>query len=168
MWTQTWSINELQQIDRESRKIIKDNGSLHPAGSTDLELWKLGGRGLKSAEALYKTTKVKAAIKLYSNHDTTMDLVRKFDEKSRSQDRRSIAKDTEKYANEMGVLLDLKHPLSKAVSSETKEQIPNERVSKVIENIMNNKRMEKIEGQKWQGKFVEMRWSEESVEVCFS
>ena len=98
MWTQTWNINELQQIYRESRKIIKDNGGLHPAGLTDLLYLprKLGRGGLKSAEALYKTTKVKAAIKLYSNHDTTMDIVRKFDEKSRSQGRHSIAKDAEK------------------------------------------------------------------------
>ena len=86
-----------------------------------------------------------------------MDLVRKFDEKSRSQGRRSIAKDAEKYANEMGVQLDFKHPLSKAVTSETKEEIPNERVCKVIENTMNNIRMETIKGQKWQGRFVKLR-----------
>ena len=64
---------------------MKDNGGLHPAGSTH-HLYlprKLGGRGLKSAEALYKTTKVKAVIKLYSNHDSTMDLVRKFKEKAK-------------------------------------------------------------------------------------
>ena len=76
-----------------------------------------------------------------------MDLVRKF-EKSRSQGRRSIAKDAEKYAHEFGVQLVLKHPLSKAVRSETKEEIPNERVSKVIENTMNNIRMKTIKGQK--------------------
>ena len=148
MSTRTWNVNELPQIHRESRKIIKDNGGLHRAGSTDLLYLprKLGRRGLKSAEAPYKTMEVKAAIKLYSmaNHDTTMDLVRKFDENCRSQGRRSIAKDAEKYGNEMGVQLDLKHPLSKAVSSETKEEIPHERVSKVIKNTMNNKRMEKM------------------------
>ena len=64
--------------------------------------------------------------------------------------------------------LELKHPLSKAVGSETKKEIRNERVSKVRENTMNNKRMEKIKGQKWPGKFFEMRWSEEGVKDCFS
>ena len=47
--------------------------------------------------------KVKAAIQLYSDHNTTMNRVRKFDEKSRRKGRPSIAKDAEKYANEMGV-----------------------------------------------------------------
>ena len=77
IWTQTWNTNELQQIDQESCSIIKDNGGLHPAGSTDLLYLprKLGGRGLKSAETLYKMMKVKVAIKLYSNLDMTMDLV---------------------------------------------------------------------------------------------
>ena len=73
-----------------------------------------------------------------------MNLVRKFDEKSRRKGRRSIAKDEEKYANEMRVQLVLKHPLSRAVSSETKREIPNERVSKLLENTMNNIRMETL------------------------
>ena len=75
-----------------------------------------------------------------------MDLVRRFDEKSRSQSRRSIVKDSEKYASEMGAQLDLKHASPKAVSSETKEEIPN--AGKVVENTMNNMRMETIKGQK--------------------
>ena len=76
MWTQTWQINALKQIDRESRKIIKDNGGSHPATSTDLYYLprKMGGRGLKSVETQYKMTKVKTAVKLYTNQDSTMEL----------------------------------------------------------------------------------------------
>lgn len=83
MWTQTWQINALKQIDRESRKIIKDNGGSHPATSIDLYYLprKMGGRGLKSVETQYKMTIVKTAIKLYTNRDSTMELVRQFDEK---------------------------------------------------------------------------------------
>ena len=39
-----------------------------------------GGRGLKSVEAEYKQIKVKAAVKLYSNKDPTMGLVREFEQ----------------------------------------------------------------------------------------
>ena len=76
MWTQTCQINALKQIDRESRKIIKDNGESHPATSTDLYYLprKMGGRGLKSVETQYKMTKVKTAVKLYTNQDSTMEL----------------------------------------------------------------------------------------------
>ncbi|XP_044167314.1 uncharacterized protein LOC122951350 [Acropora millepora] len=77
MWTQTWQINALKQIDRESPKIIKDNGGSHPATSIDLYYLprKMGGRGLKSVETQYKMTKVKTAIKLYTNRDSTMELL---------------------------------------------------------------------------------------------
>ena len=43
MWTQSWPIVELQQLDRESRKILKENGR----------------RGLKSVESTYRYIKVK-------------------------------------------------------------------------------------------------------------
>ena len=82
MWTQTWQVSELQQIDRDIRKIIKESRGIHPSGSTD-QLYlpkKAGERGLKSVETEYKLTKVKTAIKLYSNQDSIMNLVRKFDE----------------------------------------------------------------------------------------
>ena len=69
MWTQSWPIVELQQLDRESRKILKENGGYHPMGTTDLLYLprKFGGRGLKSVESTYKNIKVKTAIKLYAN-----------------------------------------------------------------------------------------------------
>ena len=109
MWTQTWQINVLKQIDRESPKIIKDNGGSHPATSIDLYYLprKMGGRGLKSVETQYKMTKVKTAIKLYTNRDSTMELVRQFHEKCERNGRRSIVKDAKKYAEEMGLELSL-------------------------------------------------------------
>ena len=77
MWTQSWPIVELQRLDRESRKILKENGGYHPMGTTDLLYLprKFGGRGLKSVESTYKNIKVKTAIKLYANEDPTMRMV---------------------------------------------------------------------------------------------
>ena len=79
MWTQTWPIANIQQLDREGRKIIVENGGNHPKGSTAILYMsrKLGGRGLKSVENEYKNIKImKAAIKLYCNADPTMAAVR--------------------------------------------------------------------------------------------
>ena len=34
MWTQTWPIANIQQIDQVGRKIVVENGGNHPKGST--------------------------------------------------------------------------------------------------------------------------------------
>ena len=68
MWTQSWPIAELQQLDRESRKILKENGGYHPMGTTDLLYLprKFGGRGLKSVESTYKNREFKMPGRLTS------------------------------------------------------------------------------------------------------
>ena len=98
MWTQTWPIANIQQLDREGRKIIVENGGNHPKGSTAILYMsrKLGGRGLKSVENEYKNTKIKAAVKLYCNADPTMAAVRSFEELAVQSGRHSIIKDAKK------------------------------------------------------------------------
>ena len=158
MWTQTCQINALKQIDRESRKIIKDNGESHPATSTDLYYLprKMGGRGLKSVETQYKMTKVKTAVKLCTNQDSTMQLVRQFDEKCERNGRRSIVKDAKKYAEEMGLELSLS-PGAVVTTTDSNEDISSEKVGKVMQNSMNAKGIDTIKDQKWQGKLIQTR-----------
>ena len=69
MWTQSWPITELRQLDRKTRKIVVENGGKHPCASTSLLYLppENGDRGLRSIEIEYKETKVKAAVKLYQN-----------------------------------------------------------------------------------------------------
>ena len=77
MWTQRWSLEELREVDGETRKIISMNGGKHPLSSkavlylprTD------GGRGLKSVEQEYKLIKIKAVIKLYKNRERPYDKI---------------------------------------------------------------------------------------------
>ena len=61
MQTQVWPIAELQRIDRETWKIMVENGAKHPQGSTELLYLPRSsrGRGLKSVEADYEITKIK-------------------------------------------------------------------------------------------------------------
>lgn len=60
------------------------NGGKHPASSTTLLYVsrKKGGHGLQSVEGEYKVLKIKAAMKLYSNSDPSMKMVREFEERS--------------------------------------------------------------------------------------
>ena len=84
MQTQVWPIAELRRIDRETWKIMMDNGAKRPQGSTELLYLprSSGGRGLKSVEAEYEITKIKAAVNIYGNTDPTIGLVREFKEKA--------------------------------------------------------------------------------------
>ena len=44
MWTQVWPIAELQRIDRESQKIMVENGGKHPLASSDFLYLSIGDR----------------------------------------------------------------------------------------------------------------------------
>ena len=77
MWTQTWPLAELRQIDRRVRKIIVAKGGRHPT-SSNASLYlprSMGGRGLRSVEQESKLTKIKAALKIYENPDPTIGIV---------------------------------------------------------------------------------------------
>ena len=100
----------------------------------------MDGRGLKSVETQYKITKLKTAIKLYTNRDSAMELVRPFDEKRERNGRRSIVKHAKKYAEEMGLELSLS-PGAVVTTTEPNEDISSEKVGKVMQYKMNAKRM---------------------------
>ena len=89
-----------------------ENGGKHPLGTSDLLYLprKVGGRGLKSIEAEYKLTKVKAAVRLYTNSDPTMQLVRQFEEKARRIGRHSLIGDVQRFADELRMKLELRCP----------------------------------------------------------
>ena len=50
---------------------------------------------------------MKAAVKLFSNRDATISIVRAFEEKYVQEERRSLKNDATKYAAEMGISLEL-------------------------------------------------------------
>ena len=108
MWSQQWCVTDLQNI-------ICENGGKHPLGSIAFlylpryARW----RGVESVEAEYKQTK--SAVKLYENEDPTMGLVRTFDEQAVVKGHRSLMKEAAKFAEELGVSLNLLYPNSKVV-----------------------------------------------------
>ena len=66
MWTPTWPIAVIQQLDRKARKIVVENEGNHPQGSTAIRNTsrKYGGKGIKSVENEYKNIKIKEVISL--------------------------------------------------------------------------------------------------------
>ena len=106
MWTQHWPLAELKEIDRETRKLVSENGGKHPLSSTAVFYLPrvAAGRGMKSVEQEYKITKIKAAIKLYMNPDPMMRTVRVLEEGAAERGFASLVKDAYRYAEELGTL----------------------------------------------------------------
>ena len=88
------------------------NGGKHLASSTALLYVsrKNGGRGLQSVEGEYKITKIKAAMKLFSNSDPSMKMVREFEERSAVLGYQSLIIEALRYSEELGLTLRLAYP----------------------------------------------------------
>ena len=157
MWTQTWPIANIQQLDREGRKIIVENGGNHPKGSTAILYMsrKLGGRGLKSVENEYKNTKIKAAVKLYCNADPTMAAVRSFEELAVQNGRHSIIKDAKKYAEELDLQLWLNFPNLVAVADG--KEVEAKKVKQAIYKAPQQEIQSTVSEERWQGRLIKNR-----------
>ena len=105
MCTTEWTVHDLQELDREVRKILTDNGARHPGTSVPLLYMprSMGGRGLKSVDDEYIETKIKTAVHLYSSDDSRMQAVAEIDQQRGKKGRRSIMKDAEKCAAKLGI-----------------------------------------------------------------
>jgi len=170
MWTQTWPIAELKQIDRETRKILTENGGRHPTSSNAVLYLprKMGGRGLRSIEMEYKLTKIKAALKVYENHDPMIGTVRSFDEKASERGHQSLGKDAVGYARELNLELKLLYPQSTCFTVEG-DEIPNKQIKKALKDAQVNILRKEVENQKWEGKLFADRWKDEDLhKACFS
>ena len=120
-----------------------ENGANHPLGSV-VQLYisrKTGGRDLRSVKAECKSTKIKAAVKLFENSDTTMSAVRKFEEKAVHTGCRSIIKDAETYTSELHLTLTLQYTNPRATTEDGDE-------------IGGKKLKNTLGEEKWQGKLT--------------
>ena len=102
-----------------------ESGGKHLLGlkATVYLLRALGGRGMRSGEEEYKMTKIKSAIKLYSNEDSAIRLVREFEENAVHQGHQSLVKEARKFAEELGFILDLRFPHPKCRDNTDKADV---------------------------------------------
>lgn len=73
-----WTVNELEELDRATRKIMNMNRSLHPRSSVQrIYLQRdLGGRGLLSVELLHDRLVLGTACRVLNSSDPLLQLVR--------------------------------------------------------------------------------------------
>ena len=152
MPTQRWPMSELQQIDREVRKVTVENGGTHPAGSSAL-LYSpraVGGRGMKSVGRAYKVTKNKTALKIHGSTDPTVKLVKNWDENSASKGRHSELADAVKYAREFGLDLDLTKPNATCQVASTGDESIDNKIPDALKKAITSRLQQEVMGQKWQ------------------
>ena len=169
MWTQTWPVTNIQQLDREGRKIIVENGVNHPKGSISILYMsrKLGGRSLKSVENEFKNTKIKAVVKLNCNADPRMVAVRSFEELAIQNGHHSITKVARKYAEELDLQLWLNFPNPVAVADG--KEVEAKKVKQAIYKARQQEIQSTVSEERWQGKLIKNRWDDEKVKLkeCF-
>lgn len=73
-----WTCEELQKMDRETRRIMLECKSLHPRASVQrLYLPRhLGGRGLIGVELMYRRSLINIAAKIFNTHDCLLNFVK--------------------------------------------------------------------------------------------
>ena len=109
-----------------------ESGGKHPLGlkATVYLPMALGGRGMRSVEEEYKMTKIKSAIKLYSNEDPTMRLARAFEENAIHQGHQSLVKEAREFAEELGFTLDLSFPHPKCSDNTDGADVPRDKIKR--------------------------------------
>ena len=130
--TYRFLLTDLRDIDRQARKIVCESGGRHPLGlkATFYLPRALAGRGMRSVEEECKMTKIKSAIKLYSNEDPTMRLVRAFEENVIHQGHQSLVKEAREFAEELGFTLDLSFPHPKCRDNTDGADVPRDKIKR--------------------------------------
>ena len=84
-------------------------------------------------------TKVKAAVRLYENKDPALGMpVRKFVERAKSLEHRSLVKDAAKFAEDLGFNLHFKYP-DPVCAMNRGGIIPSHRVKEVLKECVEEK-----------------------------
>jgi len=136
------------------------SGGKHPLGlkATVYLLRALGGRGMRSVEEVYKRTRIKSAIKLYSNDDYTMGLVRAFEENTAHKGHQSLVKEAGTFADELGFTLDLSFPHPRCRDNTDGAHVPGDEMKRNFKKAALERRKTEVRGKRRQGKLLAARW----------
>ena len=119
-------------------------------------------------EEVYKATRIKAALKLYSKEDPTMNAVRQSEEQSIRTGHQSLLKDAIKYADELGIALNLTNPYPVCLNKDDAKEIPSQHISSSIKGRNQQRLKDTMEAEKWQGKLLTERWKDDNIsDKCF-
>ena len=140
----------------EREKIVCESGDKHPLGlkATVYLPRAPGGLGMRSVEEEYKMTRIKSTIKLYSNDDSTMSLVRAFEENAANQGHQSLVKEARTFAEELGITFDLSFPHPNYRDNTDGADIPGVKIKRHIKKVALERRKTEVMEKRWQGRLL--------------
>ena len=104
-----------------------------------------GGRGLCSIEGEYKVTKIKAAVKLYGNGDPALAMVCEFEERAEELGHSSLVKEAARYAEKMGLQMQLEYPNPTCIKHNSGEVIIAEKLKAELRRCLEQKTWEAVQ-----------------------
>ena len=108
-----------------------------------------GGRGLCSIEGEYKVTKIKAAVKLYGNGDPALAMVCEFEERAEELGHSSLVKEAARYAEKMGLQMQLEYPNPTCIKHNSGEVIIAEKLKAELRRCLEQKTWEAVQEAAW-------------------
>ena len=106
-WTVKFTVEVIKKMDTTIRNVMNTLGAKHTLQMNAINYLPRhkGGRGLRSLEETYKTTKIKLAVKIVKDDDPRMRIVENYHINTSESDSYSIFKDAIRYAGEYGMEL---------------------------------------------------------------
>ena len=131
-----------------------------PLGSTALVYLSRGSKGCwpQSVEKEYEQIKIKAAMRIYSNSDPTLQLVREFEEKAAEQGHQSLVKEVRANAEDMGISLELSFPDPKC-RDKTGQDVPQESLKKCLKIAIQRRWQYAVKEGRLQGRYPKVCWA---------
>ena len=171
MWSQHWCLTDLRNV-RQARKIVFLSNGKHPLGlkATVYLPRALGGRGMRSVEKEYKMTKIKSAIKLCSNDDSTVSLLRAFEKNAADQGHQSLVKEAKTFAEELGIALDESFPHPKCRDNTDGADVHRNKIKRHLKKASLERKKTEVMEKRWQRKLLAARWEVDQLNQrgCFA
>ena len=125
-------------------------------------LRKRGGRGLQSVEGEYKFTKIKVAMKLFSNSDPSMKIVREFEERSAVLGHQSLITEAMRYSEELGLTLRHVYP-EPVVCKADGEEVTETKAKELLRLKYEEQLVKALRDEAWQGTLHTLKWNDDSM-----
>ena len=166
-WAVKFPINQIREMDTAIRENMNLSGSKHTnlMNAVNYIPRRNGGRGLRSLEENYKTTKIKLAIKLMEDIDDRVTLVKKFHDNSKDTSSYSIFKEAQKYASKIGIHLMIEDSTMEVTDSVTHEivNVKSGSLSKTLKTKVFIQNHTEILNSTWQGNNLKQRINDENI-----
>ena len=176
MWSEKINLTDLREMDSTLRDIMNRNKAKYKLQLNSILYLprNKGGRGIKNMEITYKQLKVKSALKLVTETEPRIRIVRIYQENRIRKGRSSLLKDAKQYVKEDfdSELITLEDTFEFKYKKHEEEVITQniDCVKKLLKNINQKKLKQETLDASWQGVLMKIRDADADLikEDCFS